>query len=407
MNATLDEFKTLLLRTNSSKLSHVPYLLSTSLPLSSDQISLALQQVHQIRLDSKVFVHANESTLYEVFRIASGTDLLVEPVLDLEKLFWHRRANLRGHLLRVTYAINKPYVYLRNHTLAGANLAVLKLLQKTLNFSLELYEVADKSFGAKDPVTGEWNGVVRDVMDGKADLTCADLSVTKERSTVVDFSVSYYSSVNRIYMRRPLQSLNWLTFIEVFTTWYWVSIFLSGILLVLALMVTTKWIARTNRVHMAFVSVPLALVAYDIRQDPKKVTNRMLIFVICFWGALNFWTYNAGLVSFLTVEIFKPPINSLEDLLKQDNYQIMVVGSTSHEGYFKDTSKAADPVAYQLWNEMIKDNPEAYTANTVAAEKELLNKPTKVYFSQELSVETTFLEFPCKIIASSTTYLRL
>jgi hypothetical protein len=147
----------------------------------------------------------------------------------------------------------------------------------------------------------------------------------------------------------------------------------------------------------------------DVKQgNPHRLTTRILVMAICLFGALNFWSYNAGLVSLLTVEVFNVPINQLKDLLEKPQYQIMVVKSTSHEGYFKETSKtSSDHVAYDIWTNMIKDNKEAYTQNTVTAELDLLADDKKVYFSQEMAVESTMGTYPCQIISSSTRYFKM
>ena len=38
---------------------------------------------------------------------------------------------------------------------------------------------------------GEWNGLVRSLMDGKADMSMASLSITEERNEQIDFSVPF------------------------------------------------------------------------------------------------------------------------------------------------------------------------------------------------------------------------
>ena len=413
LNSSLNDLKILLQAVNSRQLSRVPFLLVSEENLSPDAIANSLNEIKGIRFDSLIFVYANETSIFEVYRITNGSNVVVSFVTDLTKSLWERRNNLQGHALKVTYAINKPYVYFKapDNVLTGANIRILELIQKTLNFSLELYEVADKKFGSLDPDTGQWNGVIRELIEGKADLTCADLSMTKERSAVVSFAASHYTSENRLYMQRPQQSLNWLTFIEVFSINYWLGVGITFNLLAIGLVLATRLVLVKNSKKKNYpevvATVPLALVAYDIHYPViEGVTKRILIFTVCMWGALNFWSYNAGLVSFLTVEIFTPPIDKLSHLLDLPQYQIMLVASTSHEGYFKDTTREADEIAFTLWNEKIKHNPEAYTKNTVEAETKLMADPYKVYFSQEMSVETTFERYPCEIISSSHTYLR-
>ena len=39
--------------------------------------------------------------------------------------------------------------------------------------------------------TGEWNGLVRTLMDGKADISMTSLKITPKRSEMIDFSVPF------------------------------------------------------------------------------------------------------------------------------------------------------------------------------------------------------------------------
>ena len=49
---------------------------------------------------------------------------------------------------------------------------------------------------------------------------------------------------------------------------------------------------------------------------PKGLSGRILIFSICLTGGLFFWSYSAGLVSFLTIEKFEFPVQTVEVSIK-------------------------------------------------------------------------------------------
>ena len=101
----------------------------------------------------------------------------------------------------------------------------------------------------------------------------------------------------------------------------------------------------------------------------------------------------------------RTPIDSLEELLENPSYQIMVTQDTSHESYFKEASPTKDPVAATIWQQMIKGNEKAYTSNASTAHDIIVNDDKRIYFSQELSVETTMRSYPCDIVASKSSYL--
>jgi hypothetical protein len=56
----------------------------------------------------------------------------------------------------------------------------------------------------------------------------------------------------------------------------------------------------------------LAFLSKEFFVSPKKVPARVFFFNVGLTGAIIFWSYNAGLVSFLSVDIFTYKIRSLE-----------------------------------------------------------------------------------------------
>ena len=50
----------------------------------------------------------------------------------------------------------------------------------------------------------------------------------------------------------------------------------------------------------------------------KLLSFRVFTFTILMFGALNFWIYNAGLVSYLTIVSYDNPISGLRDILEDE-----------------------------------------------------------------------------------------
>uniref|UniRef100_A0A0R3VZE0 Lig_chan-Glu_bd domain-containing protein n=1 Tax=Taenia asiatica TaxID=60517 RepID=A0A0R3VZE0_TAEAS len=86
----------------------------------------------------------------------------------------------------------------------GLTMDLLMELMKDLNFEVELYEVEDRLWGGwtvRRPVCSllrtllmqkeGWNGLVRELMDHKADMAITSLKITPNRSEQIDFSVPF------------------------------------------------------------------------------------------------------------------------------------------------------------------------------------------------------------------------
>jgi ABC-type amino acid transport substrate-binding protein len=93
---------------------------------------------------------------------------------------------------------------------------LLKELSTSLGFTYTIKTVADNKYGMLDN-SGEWTGMIGEVVRGEADLAVADLTVTAHREAAVDFTHPYMSlGLGVLYSRRGLhrrdfQSLEDLT----------------------------------------------------------------------------------------------------------------------------------------------------------------------------------------------------
>jgi hypothetical protein len=72
---------------------------------------------------------------------------------------------------------------------------------------------------------GEWNGIVRKLIDKQADIGLGSMSVMAERETVIDFTVPYYDLVGiTILMQLPSTPSSLFKFLTVLETNVWLCI---------------------------------------------------------------------------------------------------------------------------------------------------------------------------------------
>ena len=121
---------------------------------------------------------------------------------------------------------------------------ILEALAESLDFSFHLLPVRDNKFGAKDAVSGEWSGAVRDVMDDLAEMAVSSFTVTKDRAEVVDFSSAVDRSAKGLFIGNTevTQSYNelltqcfqtlvsWTLFLDPMTSQAWPAVCLVSLL---------------------------------------------------------------------------------------------------------------------------------------------------------------------------------
>lgn len=101
---------------------------------------------------------------------------------------------------------------------------MLDEISRLVKFEYTIQEVEDKKFGKMDE-NGEWNGIVRKLIDKQADIGLGSMSVMAERETVIDFTVPYYDLVGiTIMMQLPSTPSSLFKFLTVLETDVWLCI---------------------------------------------------------------------------------------------------------------------------------------------------------------------------------------
>ncbi|XP_065574729.1 glutamate receptor ionotropic, kainate 2-like isoform X12 [Artemia franciscana] len=89
-----------------------------------------------------------------------------------------------------------PYVMLRhnaanltgNARYEGFCVDLLKAISAIVGFQYVIEFGPDKIYGAPDPDTGEWNGLVKQLIEKKADLAVGSMTINYARENVIDFT---------------------------------------------------------------------------------------------------------------------------------------------------------------------------------------------------------------------------
>ena len=67
----------------------------------------------------------------------------------------------------------------------------------------KLYTVPDSLYGFYNHSTGQWNGIVRQLTDKRADLAVASMTINYARETVIDFTKPFMNLGISILFKAP------------------------------------------------------------------------------------------------------------------------------------------------------------------------------------------------------------
>ena len=83
---------------------------------------------------------------------------------------------------------------------------ILGLFSAILNFNIRQFKRIDGEWGTLKKETGEWNGMISNLMNGEADIITGSLAICCKRTETVDFlwplaSISYGFAIKSSYFK--------------------------------------------------------------------------------------------------------------------------------------------------------------------------------------------------------------
>uniref|UniRef100_A0A8D3DJ07 Glutamate receptor n=1 Tax=Scophthalmus maximus TaxID=52904 RepID=A0A8D3DJ07_SCOMX len=257
----------------------------------------------------------------------------------------------------------EPYVMFKksdkplygNDRFEGYCIDLLRELSNILGFTYEVRLVEDGRYGAQDENTGQWNGMIKELMDHRADLAVAPLAITYAREKVIDFSKPFMTLGISILYRKPNgTNPGVFSFLNPLSPDIWMYILLaylgvSCVLFVIARFSPYEWynphpcnpdsdVVENNFTLLnSFWFGVGALMQQGSELMPKALSTRIVGGIWWFFTLIIISSYTANLAAFLTVERMESPIDSADDLAKQTKIEYGVVEDGATMNFFKKT----------------------------------------------------------------------
>uniref|UniRef100_A0A8C8D2W0 Glutamate receptor n=1 Tax=Oncorhynchus tshawytscha TaxID=74940 RepID=A0A8C8D2W0_ONCTS len=291
----------------------------------------------------------------------------------------------------VTTIMEGPYVMLKknwelyegNDQYEGYCVDLASEIAKHIGIKYKIAIVPDGKYGARDPETKIWNGMVGELVYGKAEIAVAPLTITLVREEVIDFSKPFMSLGISIMIKKPQKSKPGVfSFLDPLAYEIWMCIVFAYIGVSVVLFLVSRFSPyewhteepeegtdgppsdQPPNEFGIFNSLWFSLGAFmqqgcDI--SPRSLSGRIVGGVWWFFTLIIISSYTANLAAFLTVERMVSPIESAEDLAKQTDIAYGTLDSGSTKEFFR-RSKIA--VYEKMWGYMKSAEPTVFTKNT-------------------------------------------
>ncbi|KAM7399376.1 hypothetical protein PAMP_018651 [Pampus punctatissimus] len=395
----------------------------------------ALKQVRIQGLTGNIqFDHYGRRVNYtmDVFELKSNGPRKIGYWNDIDKLVLVQNENalsndssaMENRTVVVTTIMEGPYVMLKknwelyegNDQYEGYCVDLASEIAKHIGIKYKISIVPDGKYGARDPETKIWNGMVGELVYGKAEIAVAPLTITLVREEVIDFSKPFMSLGISIMIKKPQKSKPGVfSFLDPLAYEIWMCIVFAYIGVSVVLFLVSRfspyeWHAEEPEEGTTeqgptdqppnefgiFNSLWFSLGAFmqqgcDI--SPRSLSGRIVGGVWWFFTLIIISSYTANLAAFLTVERMVSPIESAEDLAKQTEIAYGTLDSGSTKEFFR-RSKIA--VYEKMWSYMKSAEPTVFTKTTAEGVARVRKSKGKYAFLLESTMnEYTEQRKPC------------
>ncbi|XP_039277718.1 glutamate receptor ionotropic, kainate 2 isoform X3 [Nilaparvata lugens] len=256
-----------------------------------------------------------------------------------------------------------PYVMIKeeenttSQKYEGFCIDLLREIANMVGFEYQIQLVPDGKYGVFDHETGEWNGIVRQLMDKKADLAVGSMTINYARESVIDFTKPFMNLGISILFKVPTdKESRFFTFLDPLALEIWLLAFVAFVSVCLCLYAISRFspyewynpkpwkgkddprlMVNTFSLSNSVWFITGTLLRQGAGLNPKATSTRIVGGIWWFFTLIIISSYTANLAAFLTVERMITPIENAEDLAGQTDISYGTLDSGSTMTFFRDS----------------------------------------------------------------------
>ena len=294
---------------------------------------------------------------------------------------------LQGIHFRVASAYSSPSVThiedncRGNKCFQGMFADIWDELSKDLNFTYTVRKM--KQFGSC--INGNWNGMIGSLKKNEADIAVAGLTITKDRSDVVDFLPSLLEVDEKLFLNTPNDSMYLYAYGKPFTFYSWLGVTMLILVSPIVLAGTVYFSQRTcpedyelGHCYWYVIETLMTNVSMGI---PKANCSRIAFLSVLIGGLVIHYYWEAMLISYLATRKTELPFTTLSEMVENGNYRLIIAKDTAHLDRIRYSKRASH---VKIWKEQIEPRVDELPSYTNLVEILLENSNNVIY--EELNI---------------------
>ncbi|EDW96161.1 uncharacterized protein Dyak_GE25051 [Drosophila yakuba] len=264
-----------------------------------------------------------------------------------------------------------------NNQYQGYGVDLIKELADKLGFNFTFRD-GGNDYGSFNKSTNSTSGMLKEIVEGRADLAITDLTITSEREEVIDFSIPFMNlGIAILYVKPQKAPPALFSFMDPFSSevWLYLGIAYLGVSLcffIIGRLSPIEWdnpypcieepeeLENQFTINNSLWFTTGALLQQGSEIAPKALSTRTISAIWWFFTLIMVSSYTANLAAFLTIENPTSPINSVKDLAdNKDDVQYGAKRTGSTRNFF---STSEEPI-YIKMNEYLNAHPEMLMEN--------------------------------------------
>ncbi|XP_033110462.1 glutamate receptor 2-like [Anneissia japonica] len=249
-----------------------------------------------------------------------------------------------------------------------------KSLHVNIDYRLQVFGDAERNYGTKDIVTGEWNGMLKEVLEGEADVAAGPLVKTAEREADIDFTIPFLRGRIHLLVKHPNHihdyafNVMYPLGVEVWFIALVVMFFVAALLFAYNHYNPNEWrsiVERDSNLYEGdaemykvnadnfnirnsiwFAVTTIFLQSYDA--SPRSHAGRILAAFWWFFALITVFLYGMHLSSFLMFNKQFAHVRTVHELLQKVEIDVGLVQDAPVYSYLKASSSSSNKALFNL-----------------------------------------------------------